>query len=221
MFGEDFSGYSEDAEAAATESKAAAAASSAPAPAKSLESTDPSKGKKGKLNAKSTGLTYQFQILELIGVPREEIKKFADPMHWLQFFPPIAKEDLSGLGARVDWRRQFLTSTSGNANFSKNQLIKIADANPYYDSFVRWQMNKLHQQGKIKFGERYTIYSPKDGQPCMDHDRASGEAVNPQEYTAVKMEVLGWGPSVTPEVQQAVGGKKVWMVAATLRPETM
>ena len=82
-------------------------------------------------------------------------------------------------------------------------------------------MNKLHQQGKIKFGERYTIYSPKDGQPCMDHDRASGEAVNPQEYTAVKMEVTGWGPSVPSEVQQAVGGKKVWMVAATLRPETM
>lgn len=22
---------------------------------------------------------------------------------------------------------------------------------------------------------RYTIYSPKDGQPCMDHDRQSGE----------------------------------------------
>lgn len=21
----------------------------------------------------------------------------------------------------------------------------------------------------------YTIYSPKDGQPCMDHDRSSGE----------------------------------------------
>lgn len=22
---------------------------------------------------------------------------------------------------------------------------------------------------------RYTIYSPKDGQPCMDHDRQTGE----------------------------------------------
>lgn len=107
MFGEDFSGYSEDsAEAATAEPQVPT-----PTPAKSLESTDPSKGKKGKLNAKSTGLTYQFQILEMIGVPRSEIKKFADPLYWLEFFPPIAKEDLSGLGARVDWRRQFLTST--------------------------------------------------------------------------------------------------------------
>ena len=103
MFGEDFSGFSEDANPATP-------LPHTPTPAKSLESTDPSKAKKGKLNAKSTGLTYQFQILELIGVPRNEIKKFADPHHWLQFFPPIAKEDLDGLGARVDWRRQFVTS---------------------------------------------------------------------------------------------------------------
>jgi leucyl-tRNA synthetase len=55
----------------------------------------------------------------------------------------------------------------------------------------------------------------------MDHDRASGEAVGPQEYTAVKMEVLSWGDNVPREVVEAVGGRKVNMVAATLRPETM
>ena len=29
-----------------------------------------------------------------------------------------------------------------------------------------------------------------DGQPCADHDRASGEGSNPQEYTLVKMKVV-------------------------------
>ena len=48
------------------------------------------KGKKGKLAAKSTGHTYQFQIMESIDVPRSEVKKFADPYHWLTYFPPIA-----------------------------------------------------------------------------------------------------------------------------------
>jgi leucyl-tRNA synthetase len=96
-----------------------------------------------------------------------------------------------------------------------------ADMNPYYDAFVRWQMNKLHSQGRIKFGERYTIFSPKDDQPCMDHDRQSGEAVGPQEYTAVKMEVIEWADSVPEDVRKATEGKKVFMVAATLRPETM
>ena len=37
---------------------------------------------------------------------------------------------------------------------------------------------------------RYAVYSPKDGQPCADHDRASGEGSNPQEYTLVKMKVV-------------------------------
>ena len=35
-------------------------------------------------------------------------------------------------------------------------------------------MNRLKDLGKIKFGKRYTIYSIKDGQPCMDHDRLGG-----------------------------------------------
>jgi leucyl-tRNA synthetase len=48
------------------------------------------KGKKGKLAAKSTGHRYQFQILESIGVPRAEIKKFADPYHWVAHFIPLA-----------------------------------------------------------------------------------------------------------------------------------
>lgn len=47
------------------------------------------KATKGKIAAKATGHTYQFQIMESIGVPRSEIKKFADPYHWLTYFPPI------------------------------------------------------------------------------------------------------------------------------------
>lgn len=104
-FGEDFSGYKED-----DENAAAAPAVPTPTPAKALESVDVSKGKKGKLNSKSTGLQYQFQILDLIGIPRDETKQFAKTNHWLEFFPPIAKEDMTKLGARIDWRRQFLTS---------------------------------------------------------------------------------------------------------------
>jgi leucyl-tRNA synthetase len=48
------------------------------------------KAKKGKLLAKSGTQTYQFQILEAVGVPRTEVKKFADPYYWLKYFPPIA-----------------------------------------------------------------------------------------------------------------------------------
>ena len=47
------------------------------------------KAKKGKIAAKATGLQYQFQIMESMGIPREEIKNFADPYFWLKYFPPI------------------------------------------------------------------------------------------------------------------------------------
>lgn len=43
---------------------------------------------------------------------------------------------------------------------------------------------------KIQFGERYTVYSPLDGQACMDHDRSVGEGVAAQEYTGIKIAVL-------------------------------
>lgn len=101
--------------------------------------------------------------------------------------------------------------------------LQTTDINPFYDTFVRWQMNKLHSTDKIKFGRRNTIYSPKDGQPCMDHDRSSGEAVGPQEYTGVKMEVVNWSESAGEIVKSFPGleGKNVFLVAATLRPETM
>ncbi|KAF5392068.1 hypothetical protein D9757_003334 [Collybiopsis confluens] len=176
-----------------------------PAPAQGAATADKSKAKKGKIATKSSGHKYQFQILLSIGIPREDIKKFADPMHWLVHFPPIAMEDHSAFGSRIDWRRRFLTTK----------------ANPYYDAFVRWQVNKLYKMGKIKFGERYTIYSPKDGQPCMDHDRQDGEGVGPQEYTAIKSQVIEWSPAAKEVIEGKLGGRKVYMVAATLRPETM
>ncbi len=64
----------------------------APANVKNADTPVPAvdKAKKSKVQAKSTGLKYQFQIMESIGIPRSEIKKFADPMYWLEYFPPIA-----------------------------------------------------------------------------------------------------------------------------------
>lgn len=198
MFGANFEGYNEDTEEA--ESK--------PIPTAAVTKEDPSKftAKKGKAAAKAVKLKYQFQIMKALGISQEDVHKFADPYYWLEFFPPLCQQHCNNFGLRIDWRRSFITT----------------DANPYYDAFVRWQMNRLKDLGKIKFGERYTIYSPKDGQPCMDHDRSDGEGVGPQEYTGIKLKVL----ELADEAQAIVKGKipanaNVYLVAATLRPETM
>lgn len=54
----------------------------------------------------------------------------------------------------------------------------------------------------------------------MDHDRQSGEGVGPQEYTGIKMPITEFGAKAS-AIQEAAGNKKVVLVAATLRPETM
>uniref|UniRef100_A0A8C6QYE3 Leucine--tRNA ligase, cytoplasmic n=1 Tax=Nannospalax galili TaxID=1026970 RepID=A0A8C6QYE3_NANGA len=162
---------------------------------------DKAKGKKSKAAAKAGSSKYQWDIMKSLGLSDEEIVKFAEAEHWLDYFPPLAIQDLKKIGLKVDWRRSFITT----------------DINPYYDSFVRWQFLTLREKNKIKFGKRYTIYSPKDGQPCMDHDRQTGEGVGPQEYTLIRLKVLEPYPSKL----SGLKGKNTFLVAATLRPETM
>ncbi|GKT99407.1 leucyl-trna cytoplasmic [Fusarium langsethiae] len=196
-FGQDFAGYKEEEEEVVEE---------APKAQQAKEDITKFKATKGKAAAKTVKMKYQFQIMQAIGIPTEEIHKFADPQHWLQHFPPLCREDLTNFGCRIDWRRSFVTT----------------DANPYYDAFVRWQMNRLKELNKIKFGKRYTIYSIKDGQPCMDHDRSDGEGAGPQEYTALKLKVLEWAPKAAETLKGKLPEQaKVYCVPATLRPETM
>src|SRR5699024_8487375 len=159
---------------------------------------DKSKSKKSKLTAKAGSAKYQWQIMQSLGLEDEEIAKFVDANYWLYYFPGKWMEDLRKFGLRADWRRSFITT----------------DINPYYDSFVRWQFIRLKERNKIKYGKRYSIYSPKDNQPCMDHDRLSGEGVAPQEYTLIKIELLDKIKSL------AKVDAKVFLVGATLRPET-
>ncbi|KAJ2161605.1 cytosolic leucyl tRNA synthetase [Coemansia sp. RSA 552] len=202
MFGPDFAVPSEDGDSEAVSSQL-----------EGLAVGDAQKAggnfhsKKSKVAAKTGNKKYQFQILQDMGMANAEIAKFADAEHWLKHFPPIAVGDLNAMGCKIDWRRSFLTT----------------DHNPYYDSFAQWQFIRLRDMGKIKFGERYTIWSPKDGQPCMDHDRQTGEGHKPQEYTCIKLEALSWSPAAQQVVDAIpeLAGKKISLVAATLRPETM
>lgn len=117
-----------------------------------------------KAALETTKAKYQFQVMLSLGIPHEEIHKFANAKYWLRYFPQLwqqKQQHLTEFGCGIDWRHCFVTT----------------DANGYYDSFVRWRMRRLRDFGKIRFGKSYTIYSPKDGQPCLDHDHASGEGV--------------------------------------------
>ncbi|KAI1329187.1 leucyl-tRNA synthetase [Xylariaceae sp. FL0255] len=163
-------------------------------------------GSKSKVAAKTGNVKYQYEIMLSLGIPREQIHEFANPEHWGRVFPKKCEADLRSIGARIDWRRSMVTTP----------------ANPFYDSFVRWQMNRLKSMGKIKFGKRFTVYSPKDGQACLDHDRSAGEGIAVQEYVALKLKTLEWSE----KAKEIIGDKipadaDVYFIPATLRPETM
>ena len=81
-----------------------------------------------------------------MGISENEIPKFQDAKYWLEYFPPQGLRDLKDFGVCVDWRRSFITTSE----------------NPFYDSFIRWQMNTLKEMGKIYYGKKYTIYSALD-----------------------------------------------------------
>ena len=117
--------------------------------------------------------TQKFTLLKM-GIKEEELNNFTDPYYWLKYFPKKAINDLKSFGLSADFSRSFTTT----------------DLNPYYDSFVKWQFNKLNQAGLLKFGKKYIIYSPKDDQPCADHDRSKGEGVGIKEYTILKTNIV-------------------------------
>ena len=167
--------------------------------------------KKGKKNEKkdekkpaSSPMT-QTEILLELGVADEDLHKFSDPEFWLEYFPPYGKSDLEKFGINVDFRRSFITT----------------EKQKYYDKFVQWQMLKLKQHDMVAFGKRNAIFSMSEDQACADHDRSCGEGLGPQEYTLIKMKLLD-GDKVPEKIKKILSeNKTIFLVAATLRPETM
>jgi leucyl-tRNA synthetase len=117
----------------------------------------------------------QYNILLKMRIPDNEIPKFVDPYYWLDYFPKHAIEDLKLFGTRIDFSRTFITT----------------DINPYYESFIKWQLNKLKDNNSLVFGKKHIIYSPKDKQPCTDHDRNIGEGVGVKEFLIIKSKSVG------------------------------
>jgi len=135
--------------------------------------------------------TSQLGILEAMGVSRSEFGYFQDPNYWIDYFPKVAKEDLKRFGISADLNRSFITT----------------EINPHYDSFIRWQFERLRLAGVLEYGKRFMIYSPDTCQPCSDHDRSVGEGIEPKEYTLIKLKLDSMD--------------NTYLLAGTLRPEIM
>ena len=117
----------------------------------------------------------QQNLMKKMGIDEQTISRFVDPKYWLAYFPSKTIDDLQSLGCSIDYRRSFVTT----------------DCNKHFDSFIRWQFNKLNQKQYLKFGKKMVIYSEKDGQPCSDADRIVGEGVGIRELRVAFLNLAG------------------------------
>ena len=71
--------------------------------------------------AKTGTAKFQWQIMQSLGMPDEEIRKFADAQHWLEHFPPLAVKDLRSIGIHVStdtFLHSFVASILSPTRFS-------------------------------------------------------------------------------------------------------
>ncbi len=117
----------------------------------------------------------QLKIMEEMGIEGKEVKKFADPNYWIQYFPPQNKNDLKNLGLSIDWRREFFTTS----------------LNPHYDKFVRWQFSKLKEKNLIIKAKFPVAWCTKDNTIVQDHSRVEGEGETPKDFIWIKFKLVG------------------------------
>lgn len=117
------------------------------------------------VDPKSLNADSQIKILLSMNVPRDILPEFVDPLKWITYFPEINTADLKKLGTSINFTRSFVTT----------------DYNPHFSAFVRWQFNKLEDNGNIIFGSKRVICTFNDDklQVCSAHDRIDGEEAKP------------------------------------------
>ena len=119
------------------------------------------------------------------------IETFKDPLSLAVFFAERVHKDFDALGYSIDWRRRFHTGED------------------IYNAFVTWQFLKLREKGLIKRGDHIVTYCLLHRQPEGEDDIADADTnpVEILEFTAIKFKL--------------VDEENTYLVAATLRPETL
>ncbi|MFQ6086760.1 MAG: leucine--tRNA ligase [Candidatus Bathyarchaeia archaeon] len=134
-----------------------------------------------------TGDTEFIKALrEIDGVPEKELQKFVDPVYMASYYTNESRETAKRMGFSIDWRREFHTVM------------------PTFQSFVRWQYERLREKGYVVKGTHPVVWCPHDESPTGDADRQEGEGVSPEEYTLIKFKF-----------------NNAYLPAATFRPETI
>ncbi|KHJ76088.1 hypothetical protein OESDEN_24293, partial [Oesophagostomum dentatum] len=124
----------------------------------------------------------------------EEINKFASTDHWLEYFPSHCTLDLKQMVWFLHYhRRESLLRLICAMAVRKIMCCKQNRFRENY-TFLSFTLNSTFKNVHLFLLSfvhfRCTVYSPndKDGQPCKDRDRSTGECVGPQQYTLIQLQ---------------------------------
>ncbi len=92
--------------------------------------------------------------------------------------------------------------------YSLDLRRQFTTGDPDYNAFITWQYYKLKEQGLLTRGSHVVLYAPDEGQAVGEHDIKGGDEMTIEivEFNLVKFRVKG---------------EDTYLVAATLRPETI
>jgi leucyl-tRNA synthetase len=88
--------------------------------------------------------------------------------------------------------------------FSIDWRREFRTVDPAFKKFIEWQYLRLRELGYVVQGTHPVVWCKHDESPTGDHDRMEGEGVSPEEFNLIKFKM----------------GER-WLVAGTLRPETI
>ena len=127
------------------------------------------------------------------GIPDEEIQKMKDPEYYIKYFGQLYLKDFKRFGLIFD-ERTYITTID-----------------EIYKRFITWQFHKLMDLGLLVQKEYYATFCENCGPVSVDpseSDLSKGGTAEKVEYTLLKFKTE-WN------------GNDAYIIAATLRPETV
>jgi len=134
-------------------------------------------------------------LREANGVPKEDLKKFVDPIYMATYYTDEGRTAAKRAGFSIDWRREF------------NTIM------PAFQKFIEWQYESLRARGYVTKGTHPVVWCPKCRSPTGDHDRQVGEGVTPEEYTLIKFKLNEetYLPAATFRPETIYGVTNMWI----------
>lgn len=135
-------------------------------------------------------------MINIYGVPPEDIEKLKDPLSLARYFHNDAKNAMIEMGYSIDWRREFTT------------------IDKEFKQFIVWQFTKLKEKGLLTKGTHPVGWCPKHNMPVGMHDTKGDVEPEIGEFTLILFRLEDedlYLPAATLRPETVFGVTNIWI----------